>query len=377
MSVSSILSGFLPHETKVSENTFLSSKVKTVPEILQRYGYKTAAVVSNYVLRKGEGFEQGFTLYDDTMKKREVGLGVVERIAEDTTSRAVEVVEQFGKGPMFVWLHYQDPHGPYTPPGRFAEMFRSSNLPARNLRRTGSLTGRGGIPSYQMLGGNTDYNYYVSQYDGEIGYLDEQFGRLVDALKKLGLYDNSLIIFTSDHGEGMGEHDYFFAHGEYLYNDQLHVPLIIKHPGVPSGAKSDFVQHADLLPTILDTIGVDADKKLRGRSLLKEAGADKEIFAGMRTRYVRDSIKFSLIYGQMKMIYTPIDLRYELFDLKSDFYEQKDLVTDPQYRVQAENIRNRLERIMREDLLRVPIEPRLRELNQQEKDALKSLGYVR
>jgi len=377
MSVAGILSGFLPHETKVSENTFLSSKVETMPQILIRYGYKTAAVVSNYVLRKGQGFEQGFLVYDDTMKKREIVRGVVERIAEDTTNRAVEIIEQFGKGPMFVWLHYQDPHGPYTPPGRFAEMFRSSDSKARNLRPTGSLTGRGGIPSYQMLGDNTDYNYYVSQYDGEIGYMDEQFGRFVDALKKSGLYDNSLIIFTSDHGEGMGEHDYFFAHGEYLYNDQLHVPLVIKHPAVSSGKKTDFVQHADLLPTILDIIGVDAGKKLRGRCLLKEGGADKEIFAGMRTRYVRDSIKFSLIYGQMKMIYTPIDLRYELFDLKSDFYEEKDLIKDPQYHVQADDLRNRLERIMREDLLGVPIEPQPRELNQQEKDALKSLGYVR
>ena len=133
------------------------------------------------------------------------------------------------------------------------------------LNRTES--GRGGIPYYQMLGDNRDFNYYVSQYKAEIRYVDENFNRLIDAIKEVGLYENSLIIFTSDHGEGMGEHDYYFAHGENLYNILTHVPLIIKYGKVLKGRRADCVQHLDIVPTIRNIAGMKVDSRYRGRDL--------------------------------------------------------------------------------------------------------------
>ena len=228
-SCASLLSGFLPHETKVFENAPLPLEVTTLPEILQQHGYKTAAVVSNYVLRKTRGWEQGFQLFDDTMTNREMVRNYPERIAEHTTQQAIKFLKQFNNVQLFLWIHYQDPHGPYTPPDAFADLFIDSAQTPRTLKLNQNVNGLGGIPAYQKLGTHTDYHYYVSQYDSEIRYLDEHFKQLMDALKTLDRYDNSLIVFTADHGEGMGENNYYFAHGDYLYNSQIHVPLVLSN----------------------------------------------------------------------------------------------------------------------------------------------------
>jgi arylsulfatase A-like enzyme len=377
MSVASILSGFLPHETKVPENNSLSPKVQIIPEILRRYGYKTAAVVSNYVLRKGEGFEQGFSLYDDTMKQHELVRGLAERIAEYTTNRAIELLEQHTKGSLFLWIHYQDPHGPYTPPGKFAELFVSPQDGHRILKFNDSLSGRGGIPLHQRLGDNRNYYYYVSQYDGEIAYMDEHFSRLLDALKRLGFYDDSLIIFTSDHGEGMGEHDYYFAHIDYLYNGLTHVPLILKYGKNAGGRRQDFVRHIDIVPTILNAAGIDSNPHYRGMDLFRKDGPTKEIFAAMNSPQVRDGKKFSLVYDNAKLIYTPIDESYELFDLKTDFDEQQNVINNSAYKERSKDLKARLARILKEDFLNVPVETKSREQSEQEKENLRALGYVR
>ena len=99
-------------------------------------------------------------------------------------------------------------------------------------------SGRRGIPLYQQLGEERDYHFYVAQYDAEIRYLDQQVERLLDTLDRLGLYDDAVILFTSDHGESMGEHDFYFVHGQHLYSDLTRVPLILKSPGTAPGARS-------------------------------------------------------------------------------------------------------------------------------------------
>ncbi len=115
-SFASILSGFLPHETKVLGNLPLPPEVETLPEIMQMNGYRTIAVVSNYVLRKQNGWVKGFNVYDDEMTNVERTSKHTERVAEHTTNRAIELLKQYHKNKLFMWVHYQDPHGPYTPP---------------------------------------------------------------------------------------------------------------------------------------------------------------------------------------------------------------------------------------------------------------------
>jgi arylsulfatase A-like enzyme len=367
----SILTGFLPYEAKT-----LPQAPESIAEIMQREGYKTAAVISNYVLRKGGGYEIGFTTYDDTMNEHELVRKWPERTAGPTTDRTIELLKQLQKDDFFMWIHYQDPHGPYTPPERFAKMFLNPNLEPRILKTNASVSGDGGIPAYQQLQDNRDYNYYVSQYDGEIRYQDEHFKRLIDALKKLGLYDEALIIFSSDHGEGMGEHDYFFAHGENLYSCLTHVPLIIKYGREPSGHRDDFVQHIDIVSTILKVLGIKPTMQLNGGDLRTEQNPEREIFAENRTRII-SHIKTSLIRDGLKLIYTPVYQQFELFDLKTDPREEQNLIGAAEYQEKAGDMKNRLMRKYAEELLRLgPIDERP-EPNDEEREKLKSLGYIR
>lgn len=372
----SILSGFLPHETKAMDTRRLLKKVETLPKTLRRIGYKTVGVVSNYLLQRRWGWEQGFTVYDDTLNDRELVRRIPERIAERTTDRVIALLEQFRKNQLFMWIHYQDPHGPYTPPVRFARLFNNPAQEPRILSVNKSLGGRGGIPSYQRLGSNRDFYHYVSQYDSEIRYLDEHFKRLIDALKKFGLYDDALLIFTSDHGEEMGEHDYFFVHGNSLYSSLTHVPLIIKYGNELTGRRTDFVQHIDIVPTILRMLGLDADWRFRGRDLRKQNITKREIVAEVDEWGVAGGKKSSIVLDGFKLIYTPEFQQYQLFDLKTDPHEERDLISDDKYQERGEDLKVRLRRISNEDFLGLRVPKKRQKLTDEEIEKLKSLGYV-
>lgn len=376
-SVASILSGFLPHETKVTNKTVMSKQIRTLPLMLRTHGYKTAAVVSNYVLREKRGWENGFDIYDAKMKGHELNRkNIPERIAEHTTDRAIKVLKKFRKDNLFLWLHYQDPHGPYTPPAAFAKLFKSTADKPHLLKFNDTGSGRRGIPKYQKLGANRDFHHYVSQHDGEIRYTDEHLKRLFDKLKQLGLYSDSLIIFTADHGEGMGEHDYYFAHGENLYNTLTHVPLIMKCPAGPSGMKKDVVGHIDIVPTILKALDIMPNPSLRGCDLAGPIPAAREIFAKMESGMVRDKIKYSIIADGFKLIHTPLYDRYELYNMTEDFGEEHDLVNEPAYSQRTQELKIRLKRVRRQDLLKLGT-VKSPELTDEELEKLKSIGYVK
>ena len=379
-SCASIMSGFLPHETKVFENGPLPVEVTTLPEILQKQGYKTVAVVSNYVLRRKRGWEQGFSLFDDTMTNREIVRNYPERIAEHTTEQAIKYLHQFNSAPLFMWIHYQDPHGPYTPPDSFSNLFIGSNQIPRNLRLNQNVSGLGGIPSYQKLGENRNYHYYVSQYDSEIRYLDEHFKKLINALKQLGIYESSVIVFTADHGEGMGENNYYFAHGDYLFNSQIHVPLIIKYGKELLGRKSHYVQHIDIVPTILNLLKINTDLNFRGSDLLQYPDTNKEIVSEMfLTRNEINRLSLSIVHGGFKFIlsYTPsFTKQNELFDLKGDEKEKVNLASQGGLRQKLESLQSRLHQIWGEDLLELEVIEKTQDLSNEERDKLKALGYV-
>jgi arylsulfatase A-like enzyme len=374
-SVSSILSGLLPHETKVTNITMVPKQLATLPVLLGPHGYKTAAVVSNYVLREKRGWEKGFDIYDAKMKEQELNRNICERIAEHTTDRAITLLKKLHRDDFFLWLHYQDPHGPYAPPAAYRKLFKSGQEEPRIIRLNKTSSGRRGIPKYQKLGDNRDFYHYVSQYDGEIRYTDEQLKRIFDTLKDLGLYSDSLIILTADHGEGMGEHDYYFAHGDYIYNTLTHVPLIIKYPGRPSGAKTDIVQHIDLVPTILKTCDIKPNPNLAGCNITAQIPTGREVFAKMETGMVRDKFKYSIQADGFKLIHTPMYDRYELYDMTKDFAEAHDIVNESDYSQRKEDLKVRLKRVLEQDSLGLgTIESP--QLTEDELEKLKSLGYV-
>ena len=359
-------------------NDILPEQIHTLAEILQSQGYFTIGVVSNYVLRSERGWDQGFQIFDDTMKQHELAREEFpERVAEYTTEKAVELLSKHYNKPLFMWIHYQDPHGPYTPPERFADTFPVDNTEPVNLKLNKISTGLGGIPSYQQLDDNRNFHHYISQYDAEIRYMDEQFGDLIGNLKKLGLYDNSLIIFSADHGEGMGEHNYYFAHGENLYSALTHIPLIMKLGNRFKGRNANFVQHIDIMPTILKALSVRTNLPLRGYDLAEENGVRREIFGEMKHGTVIGRYKFYITADGMKLIYTPGTDKYELFNLKVDPREENDLMNEADYKDLILHLKRQLHRIRKQDRLKLPDVPEdEKQLTDEEIEKLKSLGYI-
>ena len=278
---------------------------------------------------------------------------------------------------MFMWVHYQDPHGPYTPPTDYAEQFKGVNEEPRPLQVKTESSGYGGIPSYQKLGINTDYHHYVSQYDGEIRYMDQEFERLVQALKKMGLYDNSLIIFTADHGEGMGENDYYFAHGENLHRSLLHVPLMVRYGSDLIGQRRDQVQHIDIVPTIHNFIDLETEMQFRGKDLLVEQTEGREIFAEMSSPMNSDGPKFCLMKDDCKLIYTPVKNQYQMFDVRKDPQEKRNLFDNAEYRHRTQDLQARLDGIRHENLIGQEFTNEKPKLSPADKEILQALGYVR
>lgn len=381
-SITSLLSGFLPHETGVLLDRPVPHALLMLQEILKEAGYATVAVVSNFVLRKGRGYEQGFDEYDATMSRKEITRHVTERVAVDTTDRAIDLLQRYRKKRMFFWIHYQDPHGPYTPPQPYAGMFTSAlTNDSRNLAVNTTDSGYRGIPRYQQLGTHSNYAFYVSQYDAETRYMDEHFKRLIDAIKTLGLYDDAIIIFSSDHGEGMGEQDYFFAHGERLHASQIRVPLIVKHGDRFSGRRTDFVQHIDIVPTLLKMLSLKGHLRLRGRDVRAPQSDTREIFSEMATMTTTNRVDSSLIYDGLKMIYLADPYEpdgedhYQLYDLRSDSLEQRNLIEDATYQQQTKDLEERLFRIRSEDFLGIALPVSANTLTEDEKRKLEALGY--
>ena len=234
--------------------------------------------------------------------------------------------------------------------------------------------GRGGIPKYQQLGEHREYDFYRARYDGEIRYVDTEFKRLIDALKRLSMYDDTLVILTSDHGEGMGEHDYYFAHGDYLYQHQIHVPLIVRWGDRLQGRRANLVQHVDVLPTVLGILGITPDSRLRGIDLRVES--QRTHISEMQSRVGTGVRKHAFILGGTKLIHTSSNDRFELYDLMSDPHEKKDLAADPTFGDLVRSLRAELTALRSED--RPGLEERYDKpnLSEEQRARLKSLGYL-
>ena len=379
-SVASLMTGYLPHETRAVAGfeRGLVADVDSLAEILRDRGYRTLAVVGNWGLVAERGWSQGFDVFDDVMLDRELVRGIPERIAEPTTDRAIQLLDEHADEPFFLWVHYQDPHGPYTPPEPFASRFLGA--PSEDplvLELNDSTSGRGGIPSYQQLGAHRDFAHYRAQYEGEIRYLDHHFGRLVAALRRHGLYDEAFIVFTADHGEAMGEKGLYFGHGESLDRPLLHVPLMIRHGSRLRGRRSDPVQHVDVVPTLLAVAGAEPLRRPRGRDL-REEGPARAIVAEKDAFGVPGALDVALTFESHRLVcgHGPSGEVCRLFDLERDPGEERDLAGDPRHRARLDELKARMRRIVAEDRLAIRLEGDPKPASPEEKEALRSLGYL-
>lgn len=240
----------------------------TLAEIFRERGYRTAGFVGNLVLQRRNGFDRGFEFYDDELPTPELNRAsrIRERRAEDTTERALAWLAEPSDEPVFLWVHYQDPHGPYAPPAEHVGRFR---LPSPEgepaLPVVESELPWEAIPAYQALEGLSHASAYRGRYADEIFYADRSIGRLVEAFEGLG--GKAVVLLTADHGESLGEEGRYFMHGFATTPQLAHVPFILVAPGLPATRRSDLVHHIDVMPTLLDLAGLPAPSGMQGIAL--------------------------------------------------------------------------------------------------------------
>lgn len=333
-----MLTGLLPAEHGVRDNTGfrLSSGASTLGSLLRSAGYETGAAVSAFVLRKATGMNAGFDAYDDDLARPrgERSLGHVQRAGEETVAAAQRWIAARASRPFFYFLHLYEPHSPYEPPEPFASR-------------------------------------YPSPYDGEVAHTDAIVGRFLTFLREKGIYDRALIVFVSDHGEGLGDHGED-EHGIFLYREAIAVPMLIKLPGqaLAGSTSSGAAGLYDVAPTILDRAGVAAPEGIDGVSLFDggrvAAIPPRPIYS--ETFYPRFHFGWSelhsLVEGTEHFIDAP---RPELYDLAADPRERVNLVTERRRRFAA--LREAIAPFRKEAAAPAPV-------SAEEMEQLAALGYI-
>jgi arylsulfatase A-like enzyme len=284
-----LLTGTYPPYNNVSElGAGLGARLPYLPELLRAAGYRTAAFVGTMQLDPREGFapgfDRGFDKYDAGFRLPQMGesrYGTVERRGAEVVGRALSWLERPGKGPFFLWLELNDAHAPYQPPAGY---------------------GRAG-----------------SAYNGEIKYADAQLSKLFAGLRSRKLYDTALIVVASDHGESLGAHGEE-THGVFLYDETIHVPLLVKLPQNRAAKAAAHVRLVDVAPTVLEMAGVPAPPQMQGQSLLRamrQAGMGEAAYA--RSDFSREAFGWSRLEawraGKYLYIRAP---KPELYDTDGD-----------------------------------------------------------
>jgi arylsulfatase A-like enzyme/Flp pilus assembly protein TadD len=363
-----ILTGTYPFQNGIQDFTGqpLAPQFRTVAQAFQKEGYATGAVISAFVLDRSWGLARGFDFYDDafsakTFEQKDIGL--VDRRAGESVAHAIAWLKKTPRRPFFLWLHLYDPHSPYDPP----EPFR------------------------------TEYRTHL--YDGEIAYADHELGKLISWLKQNNLYDSSLLVALSDHGESLGEHGED-EHGFFIYNATVHVPLIVKPPaggGIVLGRRRDPVETAAVAPTLLQPAhsnratnpqeGDEIYKQFQARPLFdtsadklldtksgKEPGSESTRDpAYSETFYPFSSFGWSPLHALETSRFHFIDApQPELYDLESDPAETHNLAAAQPATVAV------LKQKLQELLARVPFarqDAAAGNLSPDAEEKLRALGY--
>jgi arylsulfatase A-like enzyme len=296
----------------------------TLASTLAAAGYETAAVVDNPNVRRGFGYAKGFSSYRQTWEEKELQ-------TEAQRARAItdDGVRRLGSAsverPFLLWLHYVNPHAPYEPPPPFDTAF----LDAAAARGPGlrSVDGHHGGVSKPWARPGKPLGWYVAQYDGEIATVDAEVGRVLEALAASAVRDRTLVIITSDHGESLGEHDYYFDHGEDLFDPSQRIPLLVAGPGVRPGQRTGLLASTlDLVPTVLDAVKVSYPPELAGESLLPalrgEHRPDRARLQGQNDRNLLGAWD-----RRFKVVAVPEgqSARYALYDREQDPAETRDI----------------------------------------------------
>lgn len=323
----------------------LSAEQPTLASVLKGAGYATGAAIGAAVLDSRFGLNQGFDFYYDHFdfsRLDEANLDAMERPGNEVADVALDWLSKNGQKKFFLWMHLYDPHFPYTPPEPYKTQY------------AGRL------------------------YDGEIAFADAQIGRLVRLLKDRGIYQNTVIVLAGDHGEGLGEHGEK-THGFFIYNSTMHVPLVMRVPGVAARTVAEPVSLVDVMPTILAALAVAAPAQVQGKSLLAKVRGETDTTSRDRSVYgetflPRIHFNWSELRAAENAKYHFIDApKPELYDVTADPGESHNLLAEK--KAVGDEMRAKLAGLIREygagrELAeKTGLDPALVE-------RLKSLGYA-
>ena len=325
----------------------LPPHTRTLASVLRANGYWTAETVANFgYLGKASGLTQGFALTEaklavhlsDSSRPFYLREGARKLLdlegfdeyrlrAPDINRHAFAVLEQARNrhSPFFVFLNYMDAHTPYRPPQPFRDRFSAGERNLKPISAEAYMATRDAINAGKRALDEGEKLHLISQYDGGIAGIDFEIGKLLAHVRKLGLYDNTLIMITSDHGEAFGEHNLMEHAIGSVYEDQVHVPLLVKYPRQHESHRSDaLVSQIDFMPTVLEVTGIADLPGLQGQSLRSPRSPESGvIFAeGIAIGDQRENprlrgVRRAVISGRLKLItWTAGDP--ELYDLAAD-----------------------------------------------------------
>ncbi len=313
-----IFTGAFPMATGMHDfsGNRVPANANTLAKVLRDRGYATAAFIGGAVLDSRFGLDQGFGVYFDHFEFNrldETNLDRLKRPGDQVVDETLKWLKVLPHRPFFLWVHLYDPHYPYAPPEPYASRYRAS------------------------------------PYDGEIAFDDTQVGRLIAYLRQNSIYQNSAIVLAADHGEGLGEHGEK-THGFFIYNSTLHIPLLIKIPGFEPRVVQSESSLVDVMPTLLESLGIAIPKSVQGRSLLREMQGQSHL-AGASLLYSETYLPllhfgWSQLRGLQSQGVKYIDAPHpELYDTRVDPHELKNLIE--RHKSEADRMRGRLEVMVR------------------------------
>jgi len=353
----------------------------TIASVLKDAGYRTAAIVDNANVAAQHGYAKGFDSYRETWQEKALATEM-DRTAAITKGGIDFLREQRGERPFFLWLHYVNPHAPYTPPPPYDTAFLDGpKTESPGLRVVSGY--RGGIHERLAVPGKRGLDYYVAQYDGEIATVDQEVGKLLDTLRQSGLLDKTVLVLTSDHGESLGEHEYYFDHGEDLFDPSLRIPFIVVAPGARKGTRTDaYASTLDVFPTILDAVKVSFPPELAGHSLGPALTGGQP--PPRERLFAQNDLNLRGTFDRrMKLVATPVrdTDRFELFDRQRDPDETRNVRASrpDDFRVRRRELDLYFERMDREWVATrrlVEGAPGESKMTPEACEQLKALGYV-
>ncbi|MBN1272684.1 MAG: sulfatase [Candidatus Aminicenantes bacterium] len=386
-SVASLFTSLLPHEHGVQNWVAdLDSKNLTLAEAFRNRKYTTAGFHANPIISSRHNFQQGFETY------QELPLNECDKIADTFLGWLSEHKNKT----FFAYLHFMDNHLPYDPPEEILGILEPegtlSSMTGRNIAFTMRMMTVIGLSA-------EDRQHLINLYDAELIDFDRQFQKILASVERYGIADNTIIVLTADHGEELWDHG-GFEHGHSVYNELLHVPMIIKGPQLPAKRISPFVQMLDVFPSLMALTGKPIPPGLRGKDftglLLDDKNNDRDIIAEatlydvQKNALIKNGWKLIhntgiffedtfLSLGDMTSFFSPEpEESYELYDLRTDFQEKNNLILKQPDIVRI--LKNRFQLIL-SPLYHHSVQKKEKKsedkIREKKLKDLKSLGYIK